>query len=164
MPGFLWHSSKWVRRFGCLLQYMPGLEVSACSLKTNLNYVTSMLHLHLSLNHKVKLWQLLGGTCSNFRGAFSWIDTIVYIGVSTQFPPPLCLSCQASLKSTNCPSLPFLGNPPSILVFHRKKISMQNKLNDVHTFPDRMKSAFRACSEGKLSWLHFHLASNKAHL
>ena len=88
MPGFLWHSSKWTRQFGCLLQYMLGLEVSACSLETNLNYATAMLHLCLSLNRKLKLWQLLGGTCSNFRCAFSWIDTIVCIGVSTQPPPP----------------------------------------------------------------------------
>ena len=29
--------------------------------------------------------------------------------------PPL--SCQAFLKLTNCPSTPFLGSPPSILVF-----------------------------------------------
>ena len=29
MPGFLWHSSKWACRFGCFLQYMPGLEVLA---------------------------------------------------------------------------------------------------------------------------------------
>ena len=43
---------------------------------------------------------------------------IVCIGVSTHhqehYPP---LSCQASLKSENCPSPPFLGNPHSILVF-----------------------------------------------
>ena len=48
--------------------------------------------------------------------------------------------------------------------FRRKKFSMLNKLNDVYAFPDRIKSVFRACSEGKLSWIHFHLASNKAHL
>ena len=43
---------------------------------------------------------------------------IVCIGVSTpsKIPPPL--SCQAPLlKSVNCPSLPFLSNPPSVLVF-----------------------------------------------
>ena len=102
MPRFLWHTSKWACRFGCFLHYMPGLEMSACSLKTNLNYVTAMLQLCLSLNHKVKLWQLLRGRCGNFRGVFSWIDAIVCIGVST--PPPPSLSCQASLKLTNCPS------------------------------------------------------------
>ena len=31
-------------------------------------------------------------------------------------PPPF--SCQAPLKSANCPSSPFLDNPPSVLVFH----------------------------------------------
>ena len=48
--------------------------------------------------------------------------------------------------------------------FRRKKFSMRNKLNDVYAFPDRIKSVFRLCSEGKLSWIHFHLASKKAHL
>ena len=43
MSGFLWHSSKWACRFGRFLQYMPGLEVLACSLVTDLNYVTAML-------------------------------------------------------------------------------------------------------------------------
>ena len=51
MSGFLWHSSKWARWFGCFLQYISGLEVLACSLNTNINYVTTMLQLHLSLNH-----------------------------------------------------------------------------------------------------------------
>ena len=48
--------------------------------------------------------------------------------------------------------------------FRRKKFSMRNKLNDVYAFPDRIKSVLRACSEGKLSWIHFHFASNKAYL
>ena len=48
--------------------------------------------------------------------------------------------------------------------FRRKKISMRNKLNDVQAFPDQIKSVLCACSEGKLSWIHFHFASNKAHL
>ena len=34
----------------------------------------------------------------------------------SKMPPPL--SCQASLKSANCPSPPLLGNSPNILVFH----------------------------------------------
>ena len=51
MCGFLWHSSKWACQFGCFLQYMSGLEVLACSLDTNVNYVTTMLQLHLSLNY-----------------------------------------------------------------------------------------------------------------
>ena len=48
--------------------------------------------------------------------------------------------------------------------FRRKKFSMRNKLNDVYAFPDRIKSVLRACSEGKLLWIHFHFASNKANL
>ena len=47
--------------------------------------------------------------------------------------------------------------------FRRKKFSMRNKLNDVYAFPDQIKSVLCACSEGKLSWKHFHFASNKAH-
>ena len=41
---------------------------------------------------------------------------------------------------------------------------MRNKLNDVSAFPDRIKAILRACLEGKLSWIHFHFASKKAHL
>ena len=41
---------------------------------------------------------------------------------------------------------------------------MRDKLNDVQVFPDRIKSALCACSEGKLSWIHFYFASNKAYL
>ena len=40
MSGFLWNISKWVCRFGCFLQYTSGLEVLACSLGSDLNYVT----------------------------------------------------------------------------------------------------------------------------
>ena len=47
---------------------MPGLEVLARSLDTDLRYVTTMLQF---LNDKVKLWQLLGRRCSNFLGLFS---------------------------------------------------------------------------------------------
>ena len=50
MSGFLWHSSKWACRFGRFLQYMPGLEVLACSLDTDLSYVTAILQLCPSLN------------------------------------------------------------------------------------------------------------------
>ena len=71
MSRFLWYSSRWARRFGCFFQYKPGLEVLASSLDTDRNYVTPTLQLHHSLNNKVKLWQLLGGRCGNFRGAFS---------------------------------------------------------------------------------------------
>ena len=39
---------------------------------------------------------------------------IVCIGLS---PTPLSLSCQAPLKSTNCPSPPFLRNSPPIYWF-----------------------------------------------
>ena len=51
MSGFLWHSSKWAHWFGRFLQYTSGLEVLACSLDTDLNYVTNMLQLHPSMNH-----------------------------------------------------------------------------------------------------------------
>ena len=51
MSGFLWHSSKWARRFGHFLQYLSRLEVLACSLNTNHNCVTTMLQLRPSLNH-----------------------------------------------------------------------------------------------------------------
>ena len=50
MSGILWHSSKWICWFGHFFQYMLGLEVLACSLDTDLNYVTTMLQLHLSLD------------------------------------------------------------------------------------------------------------------
>ena len=51
MSGFLWHSSKWARQFDRFLQYTSGLEVLACSLDTDINYVTTKLQLRLSLNH-----------------------------------------------------------------------------------------------------------------
>ena len=51
ISGFLWHSSEWDRRFGRFIQYTSGLEVLACSLNTDLNYVTTMLQLYPSLNH-----------------------------------------------------------------------------------------------------------------
>ena len=40
MSGSLWQSSKWACRFGHFPQSMPGLEVLACSLDTEFNYVT----------------------------------------------------------------------------------------------------------------------------
>ena len=46
----------------------------------------------------------------------------------------------------------------------RKTFSLHNKLNDVYTFPDRIKSVLCAWSGGKLLWIHFHFASNKVHL
>ena len=51
--GFLWHSSKWAHKFSLFLQYASGIEVLACSLDSNLNYVTAMLQLHPSLIHYV---------------------------------------------------------------------------------------------------------------
>ena len=41
----------------------------------------------------------------------------VHRGINAPSKTPASLSCQAPLKSANCPSLPFLGNPPSIPVF-----------------------------------------------
>ena len=72
ISGFLWHSSKWAFWFGRFLQYTSGLEVLACSLNTNINSVTAMLQLHLSLNHYVQLQQLLGERCGSFMGVFWW--------------------------------------------------------------------------------------------
>ena len=43
MSRFMRHSSKWTCRFGCFLQYTSGPEVLACSLNTDLNYVTTIL-------------------------------------------------------------------------------------------------------------------------
>ena len=75
MSGFLWHNFKWACWFGRFLQYTSGLEVLTCNLDTNINYVTTMFQLRLSLNHKVKLQYLLGERCGNFLGVFSKIDT-----------------------------------------------------------------------------------------
>ena len=50
MSGFLRHSSKWARRFGFFLQYTAEIEVLACSLDNDLNYVTTMLQIRPSLN------------------------------------------------------------------------------------------------------------------
>ena len=41
---------------------------------------------------------------------------------------------------------------------------MWNKSNDVQAFPDQLKSVFCPYSEEKISWIHFHFTSNKAHL
>ena len=43
----------------------------ACSLDTDLNYVTTMLQSHTYMDHQVNLQQLLGGRCFNFSGVFS---------------------------------------------------------------------------------------------
>ena len=51
MLGFLWHSFKWACQFGHFLQYMSEIKVLACSLDIDLNYMTTMLQLHPSLNH-----------------------------------------------------------------------------------------------------------------
>ena len=51
MSQFLLHSSRWACQFSPFLQYMSGLEMLACSLDNDLNYVTTMLQLCLSLNH-----------------------------------------------------------------------------------------------------------------
>ena len=52
MSVFLWYSSKWACWFSRFLQYTSGLEVLACSLDTEINYVATMLQLHLSQNTK----------------------------------------------------------------------------------------------------------------
>ena len=68
MSGFLWHSSKWARRFNCSLQYTSGIEVLAYSFNTNLNYVTTMLQLHPFSNCTLT-W------ITKFLVAFSKVDT-----------------------------------------------------------------------------------------
>ena len=45
IPGFLW---QWARWFGRFLQYKSRLEMLACSLDADLNYVTTMLLLRLT--------------------------------------------------------------------------------------------------------------------
>ena len=96
MPRFLWHSSRWARWLDHFLQYnTPRLYVLACNLDTDLNYVTAMLQLCLSLNH---------------RGVFSWTDTIVCIGVST--PPP-----KKNTTTLYLAKPPFSGNPPLYIGF-----------------------------------------------
>ena len=51
VSGFLWHSSK----------YLSRLEVLACKLDPDFNYMITILQLCPSLNYYVKLWQILGG-------------------------------------------------------------------------------------------------------
>ena len=68
MSGFLWHSFKWACRFGHFLQYTSVLEVLACSLDTDNNYVTAMLHMlpipeplsTVAAIFKGEMWQLSG--------------------------------------------------------------------------------------------------------
>ena len=69
--------------------------------------------------------------CSNLHVCTFTINhhlfpSIVCIGVSTPLKnTPAPLSCQAPLKSANCPSPPFLGNPPYILVFREPPIKLR---------------------------------------
>ena len=80
MSGFLWHSSKEACRFSHFLQYTPGLEVLACSLNTNLNYLTAMLQLYPSLNH------YLSQSCGNFKGE----DAAIFWVHSHRYATPAC--------------------------------------------------------------------------
>ena len=52
--------------FGRFLQYKSRLEILACSLDADLNYVTTMLQLRLYLNHWVTLRQILGEDAATF--------------------------------------------------------------------------------------------------
>ena len=45
VTGFLRHSSVWFCLFGCVFQYTLGLEVLACSIDTNFNYVIVIFQL-----------------------------------------------------------------------------------------------------------------------
>ena len=52
---------------------------------------------------------------------------IVGIRISTHFKIPPPLSCQAPLKTTNCPSPPpFVGNPPYILAFQDPPLNVRS--------------------------------------
>ena len=42
MSEFLWHSSKWARRFGRFFQYTTGLEMLERRLNADVNSVTTM--------------------------------------------------------------------------------------------------------------------------
>ena len=75
MSGFLWHSSKWACQFGRFLQYMSGLEVLAYSFNTDVNYVTTMLQLHLSLKSLSKVMATFRREMQQLLGVFSKIDT-----------------------------------------------------------------------------------------
>ena len=51
MSGFLWHTNGPTSLVISFVQYTSEIEVLACSLVTNLDYVITMLQLHPSLNH-----------------------------------------------------------------------------------------------------------------
>ena len=68
---------------------------------------------------QIKIHQILVIFETKSKFLFKFCTTVILrIGVSTphQKHHPLFLA-KVPLKSTNCPSPPFLGNPPSILVF-----------------------------------------------
>ena len=69
---------------------------------------------------QIKIHQILVIFETKNKFLFKFCTTlIVHIGVSTPLQKHhLLLSCQGlPYKLTNCPSTPFLGNPPSTLVF-----------------------------------------------
>ena len=71
MSGLLWYSSKWVCCFGRSLQYTSGIEVLACSLDTDLNYVATSSNWTLSWTDNFFLYsqkQIL----HNSSSALSW--------------------------------------------------------------------------------------------
>ena len=74
ISGLLQHSSKWAHQFSCFLQYTSGLEVLKSNLYINLNYVTTMLQLHPSLNHYIsKVVVYSQRHTSNSCSTLSWI-------------------------------------------------------------------------------------------
>ena len=85
MSGFLWHSSKWACQFGRFLQYTPGLEKLACSLNTDLNYMTTM-------HRTVPFLEPVSKVAAAFRGKmqkpFGWILINKYVTPAVLSPEP----------------------------------------------------------------------------
>ena len=95
--AFLWHSSKGACQFSHFLQYMWGLKKLACSLNTNLNYVTTMLQLpRFATTFTSKMQQLFG--C---------ILTDIYVTIAVLSPGPKPYD---EFPSKMCKILRFLAN------------------------------------------------------
>ena len=84
-----------------------------------------------------------------------------------QPPPPLKnttpLSCQAPLKSVNCPSPPFFGNPPSILVFCEPPLKVGSFSEPWKCFSSLIPSYLSKATKilGKISQFEFLVMTEK---
>ena len=85
MSGFLWHSSKWACHF---LQYTPGLEVLACSLNTNLNYVITMVQ-------SVTFLEQLSKVVATFRGKIRQLFGCIFVD---RYITPACISSKQIIE------------------------------------------------------------------